>query len=50
MHGYTEVWKEVKCLEEELRRVASRKGINSPEAIIASKAYRNKMQEYIDLE
>ena len=49
MRDYTAVWKEVKYLEGELRRIASRKGLNSPETIIASEAYRKKMQEYIDL-
>ena len=49
MYDHRELWKEVQHLEEELRKAASRKGLNSPEAIRASQAYRNKIQEFSDL-
>lgn len=42
------LWKEVEHLQEELRKAASRKGINSPESILARQAFRDKMQEYND--
>lgn len=43
-----ELWKEVTYLQEKLREVASRKGVNSPEAIRVSQAFRDKMKEYND--
>jgi hypothetical protein len=46
MYDHRDLWKEVQRLQQELREVASRKGINSPEAIRAGQAFRNKMQEY----
>lgn len=49
MQDHKELWNEVELLQEELRDVISKKGINSPETIRASQAFRNKMQEYNDL-
>ncbi|MGI6093349.1 MAG: aspartyl-phosphate phosphatase Spo0E family protein [Veillonellaceae bacterium] len=43
------LWKEVERLQAELRKVASKKGLNSPEAIRVSQAFRNKLKEYNDL-
>lgn len=41
-------WEEVEYLQRKLSEVVSKKGINSPEAIRASQAFRNKMKEYSD--
>ena len=49
MCDHREVWKEVQHLQGELRKVASRKGLNSPEAIRVRQEYRNKMKEFSDL-
>ena len=43
-------WEEVEYLQRKLSEVVSKKGINSPEAIRASQAFRNKMKEYSDLQ
>ena len=50
MYDHRDLWKQVQHLQQELREVASRKGLNSPEAIRASQAFRDKMKEYSDLE
>ncbi|MBU2700602.1 hypothetical protein Ga0466249_004036 [Sporomusaceae bacterium BoRhaA] len=44
-----ELWEEVEYLKGKLSEVVSKKGIDSPEAIRASQAFRNKMKEYSDL-
>ncbi|WP_165866130.1 aspartyl-phosphate phosphatase Spo0E family protein [Lucifera butyrica] len=44
------MWKEIEQLQEELHKIISKKGINSPDAIRASQEFRNKMREYNDLE
>ncbi|XFO65221.1 hypothetical protein SPSIL_013300 [Sporomusa silvacetica DSM 10669] len=49
MDDCKELWKEVEQLQEELHETISKKGVNSPEAIRAIQAFRNKMQEYNDL-
>lgn len=49
MSDSKELWKEINQLREKLRIVVHKKGMNSPEAIRASMAFRNKMKEYNDL-
>ena len=46
MYDHKELWKEVEHLQEMLHDIVIRKGINSPEAIRASQAFRDKMNEY----
>jgi hypothetical protein len=44
-----ELWKKVEQLQEVMNDVIRKKGVNSPEAIRAIQAFRNKMQEYNNL-
>ncbi|WP_186451043.1 hypothetical protein [Sporomusa sp. KB1] len=44
-----ELWKEVEQLQGILHETIGKKGTNSPDAIRAIQAFRNKMQEYNDL-
>jgi hypothetical protein len=43
---FKKTWTEIEQLREKLHNVASRKGIRSPEAIRASQALDNSLNEY----
>lgn len=44
-----ELWEEIEQLRNQLHDIASKKGINSPEAIRASQLLDNKMNEFYRL-
>lgn len=46
MQDLKELWAEVEHLQKELHNIISKKGIDSPEAVRVSQAFRNKMKEY----
>lgn len=48
MQGLKELWAEVEHLQKELHDIINKKGINSPETLRVSQAFRNKMKEYDD--